>query len=165
MTDFAHQEQGERQRVDPDMGLGEFLTTMQMFACVSQREVSEEFDVSQQSVSRWMQGISTPSYGSANANRISEIFDLSDDELRNLIANNEPWEKPDTSRKTFVRRRLGHRLSQDTAEAAEGAPEKTYAAQMLAAFVVRAEQGPPLNEVEADLIRFLVQSEMEQPEN
>ena len=150
--------QGERQAVDPKMGLGEFLTTMQLLARISQKDVADGLDISQQSVSRWMRGLSTPPYDSDNASRIQHVFGLSAVELQNLVANNKPWEKPPTLKPSALaahaRRHLGATIE-------SGVPERPYAEQMLAAFVIRAEQGPPLNEVEAELIRFLVQSEVE----
>ncbi|MBI1857296.1 helix-turn-helix transcriptional regulator [Candidatus Saccharibacteria bacterium] len=157
-------EQGQRAPLDPNMGLGEFLTSMQLLAGVPQRAFSEEFQVSQQSVSRWMKGTSTPAFDSDNTLHIKKTFGLTDEELRGLIANNAPWERPDTtsvsSASTNARRRLGVSL---LSRPEENIPNRSYAAQMLGAFVVRAENGPPLNEVEANLIRFLVQTEIEAP--
>jgi transcriptional regulator with XRE-family HTH domain len=159
-------ESGQRASLDPNMGLGEFLTSMQLLAGVPQRAFSDEFQVSQQSVSRWMKGISTPAFDSESALHIKKTFGLTDEELRGLIANNAPWERPHTSSmssaSTNARRRLGVSLPSRPEEATTN---KSYAAQMLGAFVVRAENGPPLNEVEADLIRFLVETEIEAPES
>jgi transcriptional regulator with XRE-family HTH domain len=157
---------GQRPPIDPNIGLGEFLTTMQLSAGVPQRAFSDELKVSQQSVSRWMKGTSTPAFDSDNALRIKHKFNLTDEELKSLLANNAPWERPDTksmaSASTHARRRLG--VSRPT-QPEEETRDKSYAAQMLGAFVIRAENGPPLNEVEADLIRFLVQIEIEAPES
>ncbi len=150
----------ERQPIDQTLGLGEFLTQMQYFAGVSQKHVADELGVSQQSVSRWMNGTSTPPYDSANTFRIKTIFGLNDEETRNLILNNRPWERSSSHSAAWsdrTRRRLG--IESPTTEAQA---DRSYASQMLSAFVVRAETGPPLNEVEADLIRFLVQHSLEQ---
>lgn len=159
-------ESSQRNLIDPNMGLGEFLTTMQLLAGVPQETISYELKVCQQSVSKWMRGTGTPALDSDNARRIKNTFGLTDTELRSLITNNAPWDRPDTksmaSVRTTARRRLG--LSNPT-QPEVPTPSKSYAAQILGAFVMRVENGPPLNDVEAELIRFLVQTEIETTES
>ncbi len=161
---MSEPEQPQRPPIDPNLGLGEFLTTMQLFAGVSQSEVADELAVTQQSVSRWMRGTTSPQFDSGNASRIKQAFDLTDSELQGLIANNAPWEGHKTlaaSATSRARRRLGTPGPSARGPEQDGSTE-THATRMLGAFVIRAENGPPLNEVEAELVRFLIQSELEQ---
>lgn len=139
-----------------DMGLGEFLVAMQTLAGISQRDVSEYFGVSQQSVSRWMSGKSTPAYDSESTLLIENTFGLTKDQTRSLIDNNAPWDQPVS--------KPGPKPGRRNRVRNESAPQEPHAAKMLVAFAVRAENGPPLNEIEADLIKFLVQQGLESPE-
>jgi hypothetical protein len=67
-----------------------------------------------------------------------------------MIENNKPgWDaEKDFIPQTQARRR--HEATQQMIQA-------DYAERMLGAFTVRAEQGPPLNQIEADLVRFLIE--------
>lgn len=72
-------------RIRQDMGIAEFLASMRILARVSQAHMADHFGVSQQSISRWTKGISTPNYRSVQILRTT--FALTDSEVNSLLRN------------------------------------------------------------------------------
>ena len=78
----------ERAPLDPTLGLSDFLAGAQVLNNVSQAELAEQIGVSQQSVSRWLNGRSSPS---AHRMRVlTDLFQLTDEEATQLALNNGP---------------------------------------------------------------------------
>jgi len=132
---------------DPSLGLGEFLGAMLFLSQGSQTDLAVGLGVSQQSVSRYLTGKATPNVGSETAQRIAEVFKLSDNEVLKLFENNEP--RNISSMQTRPRKR----------REVKPAPLdiSDFCIQMMGALVLRTKYGPPLNEEEVGLVKYLIQ--------
>lgn len=114
------------------VNFSEFLTSMQLLSGNTQKEMAQGLECSQPTYSRWTKG-ALPSTNFQQT--IAEVFELSHGELESL-------------RQGSLLEMLGFVEN-----------EVSSTARLIGAFALRAEKGPPLNEVEVDLIKFLVEKD------
>lgn len=138
-------EPADRAAIDPDITVSEFLVAMKSLADTTQTAMAEELGQNISNFSFWFRGLRIP--GRKNLAKIQAIFGLTDEEAQTLRSN------------SVIQQETGQLHYSDEPRG----EDNRFSVQMMAAFVVRAEQGPPLSEAEAGLVKFIIEQEADRP--
>ena len=145
ITNANNMEPVDRAPIDPDITVSEFLVAMKSLADTTQTAMAEELGQNISNFSFWFRGLRIPSH--KNLAKIQAVFGLTDEEAQTLRSN------------SVIQQETGQFRDSDESRS----EDNHFSTQMMAAFVVRAEQGPPLSDAEAGLIKFIIERGAERP--